>query len=114
MEGVGRQNLARGRIPISAKFICMPFSPYLDEYEAANRDSINVRKPTEGAQWEQDAKDVVKVDATPNAAKGTGEHAKSLRSPPRSSDDIEQAAWRWIEGGFAEFMNRVVAKNQGI
>ncbi|OPB39824.1 hypothetical protein A0O28_0096710 [Trichoderma guizhouense] len=79
----------------------------LDEYETANRDSINVRKPTEGAQWEQDAKDVTKVDkkATDiliqmlNGLVISGEHAKSLRSPPRSGDDIEQAAWRWIEGG---------------
>ncbi|KAK4060366.1 hypothetical protein Trihar35433_10230 [Trichoderma harzianum] len=78
----------------------------LDEYETANRDSINVRKPTEGAQWEQDAKDVVKVHKkatdiliqTLNGLVISGEHAKSLRSP-RSSDDIEQAAWRWIEGG---------------
>ncbi|KAL6790030.1 hypothetical protein J3E68DRAFT_94692 [Trichoderma sp. SZMC 28012] len=79
----------------------------LDEYETANRDSINVRKPTEGAQWEQDAKDVVKVDKkatdiliqTLNGLVISGEHAKSLRSPSRSSNDIEQAAWRWIEGG---------------
>ncbi|KAF3060211.1 hypothetical protein CFAM422_011466 [Trichoderma lentiforme] len=78
----------------------------LDEYETANRDSIKVRKPAEGAQWEQDAKDVVKVDKkatdiliqTLNGLVISGEHAKSLRSP-RSSDDIEQAAWRWIEGG---------------
>ncbi|KAJ4857563.1 hypothetical protein T069G_08460 [Trichoderma breve] len=79
----------------------------LDEYEAANGDSIKVRKPTEGAQWEQDAKDVTKVDKkatdiliqTLNGLIISGEHAKSLRSPPRSGDDIEQAAWRWIEGG---------------
>lgn len=79
----------------------------LDEYETANRDSIHIRKPTEGAQWEQDAKDIVKVDKratdiliqTLNGLVISGEHAKSLRSPPRSSDDIEQAAWRWIEGG---------------
>ncbi|KAL7960271.1 hypothetical protein V8C34DRAFT_277439 [Trichoderma compactum] len=79
----------------------------LDEYEAANRDSIKVGKPTEGAQWEQDAKDVFKVNKKAmeisiqmlNGLVISGEHAKSLRSPPRSSDDIEQAAWRWIEGG---------------
>ncbi|KAL7906763.1 hypothetical protein GGI35DRAFT_93680 [Trichoderma velutinum] len=79
----------------------------LDEYEAANRDSIKVRKPTEGAQWEQDAKDVSKVNKKAmealihmlNGLVISGEHAKSLRSPPRSSDEIEQAAWRWIEGG---------------
>ncbi|KAL6797877.1 hypothetical protein GGI42DRAFT_330121, partial [Trichoderma sp. SZMC 28013] len=39
-----------------------------------------------------------RTDAGLDAAKGTGEHAKSLRSPPHSSDDVEQAAWRWIEG----------------
>ncbi|KKP00863.1 hypothetical protein THAR02_07041 [Trichoderma harzianum] len=79
----------------------------LDDYETANRGSINARKPTEGVQWEQDAKDVVKVDkkATDmliqmlNGLVISGEHAKSLKSPPRSGDDIEQAAWRWIEGG---------------
>ncbi|QYT04023.1 hypothetical protein H0G86_010960 [Trichoderma simmonsii] len=79
----------------------------LDEYETANGDSIKVKKPIEGAQWEQDAKDVAKVDkkATDmliqilNGLVISGEHAKSLRSPSRSGDDIEQAAWRWIESG---------------
>ncbi|KAL6793621.1 hypothetical protein GGI42DRAFT_334119 [Trichoderma sp. SZMC 28013] len=78
----------------------------LDEYEATNRDSIKVRKPAEGAQWEQDANDVSKVNKKAmeisiqmlNGLVISGEHAKSLRSP-RSGDDVEQAAWRWIEGG---------------
>ncbi|KAL6691061.1 hypothetical protein J3F84DRAFT_387443 [Trichoderma pleuroticola] len=79
----------------------------LDEYEAANRDSIKVRKPAEGAQWEQDAKDVSQVNKRAmelsiqmlNGLVISGEHAKSLRSPPRSGDDVEQAAWRWVESG---------------
>ncbi|UKZ74441.1 hypothetical protein TrVFT333_002110 [Trichoderma virens FT-333] len=40
------------------------------EYEVANRDSINIRKPTEAAQWEQDAKDVAKdVSILSNSAR---------------------------------------------
>lgn len=78
----------------------------LDEYETVNRDSIKVKKPIEGAQWEQDAKDVAEVDKkatdiliqTLNGLVISGEHAKSLRSS-RSGDDIEQVAWRWIESG---------------
>ncbi|KAK4075010.1 uncharacterized protein Triagg1_4674 [Trichoderma aggressivum f. europaeum] len=79
----------------------------LDEYETANRDSIKARKPAEGAQWEQDARDVAKVNKKAmemsiqmiNCLVISGEHATSLKSPPRSDDDVEQAAWRWIEGG---------------
>ncbi|EHK15889.1 uncharacterized protein TRIVIDRAFT_217113 [Trichoderma virens Gv29-8] len=77
------------------------------EYEVTTRDLVNISKPTEGAQWEQDAKDVAKVDKkameiliqTLNGLIISGGHANSLRSPPRSGDDIEQAAWRWVEGG---------------
>ncbi|KAL5085415.1 hypothetical protein Trisim1_010525 [Trichoderma cf. simile WF8] len=55
---------------------------YKDEYEAANRDSIKVRKPTEGAQWEQDAKDVVKVDATPSEGHGILQRERPGRTKP--------------------------------
>ncbi|UKZ56343.1 hypothetical protein TrVGV298_010179 [Trichoderma virens] len=78
------------------------------EYEVTTRDLVNISKPTEGAQWEQDAKDVAKVDKkameiliqTLNGLIISGGHANSLRSPPRSGDDIEQAAWRLLLRNF--------------
>ncbi|QYS92971.1 hypothetical protein H0G86_000363 [Trichoderma simmonsii] len=60
---------------------------YFHEYEAANRDSIKVRKPTEGAQWEQDAKDVVKVDATPSEGHGVLQRERPGRTSARDAAD---------------------------
>lgn len=79
----------------------------IDEYDVMNKDTINITKPTEVKQWEQDAKDVVKVDQKAmgialRALNGTvisGEYDNFLRSPVRSGDEVEQAAWRWLEGG---------------
>ncbi|KAL7951033.1 hypothetical protein V8C42DRAFT_359745 [Trichoderma barbatum] len=82
----------------------------IDEYDTINRGSTNIKKPTEGAQWERDAEHVSKVDKkameilkqTVHGLVISGDHTNLLRSPSRYSDDIEQAAWRWVAGGIPQ------------
>ncbi|KAL7933493.1 hypothetical protein V8C35DRAFT_304562 [Trichoderma chlorosporum] len=102
-DGIDTRNMAYQRSHDHLKTL----QDTIHGYEAANRDSTKIRKPTQGAQWEQDAKDVTKVDKKAmeimiqalNGLVLSGEHASFLHSLSRSSNDLEQAAWRWVEGG---------------
>ncbi|KAL6861045.1 hypothetical protein J3F83DRAFT_230460 [Trichoderma novae-zelandiae] len=79
----------------------------MDEFDTINRSSINIRKPTEAAQWTQDAEDMAKVDKKAmelaiqmlNGIVIAGEYTNLPRASAGSSDEVEQAAWRWLEGG---------------
>ena len=79
----------------------------MDEFDTVNKSSINIRKPTEGQQWAQDAQDVAKVDKKAmevaiqmlNSVVIAGEYASPLRASPGSGSEVEQAAWRWLQGG---------------
>ncbi|TFA99197.1 hypothetical protein CCMA1212_008945 [Trichoderma ghanense] len=79
----------------------------MDEFDTINKSSINTKKPTEGQQWVQDAEDVAKVDKKAmevaiqmlNSIVIAGEYASLSRASAGSGSEVEQAAWRWLEGG---------------
>jgi hypothetical protein len=78
----------------------------MDEYQRVNGTATTITKPTYGQQWEQDAKDIVRVDKkameilqqTLNGMILSGKNV-DVRSPVRSGDEVEQAAWRWLQVG---------------
>ncbi|KAH6607998.1 hypothetical protein Trco_004311 [Trichoderma cornu-damae] len=112
LEGVA--NLAskpagekQSRIYETSKECIKSLQRSMDEYEELNEGPINITKPAEGRLWELDVEDVSKVDKKAMSIslqilKGivlSGEHANFLRSPARSGDEVEHAAWRWLEDG---------------
>ncbi|OTA07022.1 hypothetical protein A9Z42_0078370 [Trichoderma parareesei] len=79
----------------------------MDEFDTINKSSINIRKPTEGQQWAQDAENVAKVDKKAmevaiqmlNSVVIAGEYSNLSRASAGSGSEVEQAAWKWLEGG---------------
>ncbi|KAH0496417.1 hypothetical protein TgHK011_003778 [Trichoderma gracile] len=79
----------------------------MDEFDTINKSSINIKKPTEGQQWSQDAEDIAKVDKKAmevaiqmlNSVVISGEYSNLSRASAGSGSEVEQAAWRWLEGG---------------
>lgn len=79
----------------------------IDEYKRANHATANLTKPTEMSQWEEDSKDLTKVDKRAmeiviNTLNGfvLGEKkADYHRLPARPADEVEQAARKWLQTG---------------
>lgn len=79
----------------------------IDEYKLVNHATANLTKPTEIKQWEQDSKDITKVNKrameilinTLNGIVIEEKKAEYDRSPARSVDEVEQAARRWLQTG---------------
>ncbi|KAL7812498.1 hypothetical protein V8C26DRAFT_406838 [Trichoderma gracile] len=81
----------------------------MDEFDTINKSSINIKKPTEGQQWSQDAEDIAKVDKKAmevaiqmlNSVVISGDYSNLSRASAGSGSEVEQAAWRWLEGGMS-------------
>ncbi|KAL6892282.1 hypothetical protein GGI43DRAFT_386778 [Trichoderma evansii] len=81
----------------------------IEEYKRVNRATANLAKPAEIKQWEQDSKDITKVDKRAmeilinklNVIVTGEKKAEHHRSLARSADEVEQAARKWLQTGIS-------------